>query len=107
MWSVLSLLMLLGGYVIFHFILAQLIENIIAYSICALLLSLGVPWILDQCCSGKAYLAMRILMCNIYESNISVPFYLAVLLAKYLLLFLTAWAGYCYCRKRALRVQYE
>lgn len=103
-WATISFFLYFGVTCILHFCLSQLIDNIFAFGIVTVVVSVAVHYFLFCYADYKFISALLITMNNIYENNISVGYYLLALLFKYAVVSALFVATYFINKKRRLRI---
>lgn len=102
-----SVFMMISGYYVIHYILAQLISNSTVFCVIAVAITVGLIVLINVLSDVKFFCALGIILPYIYSKSISIGYYLVVQSGRIVILLISLWWIYRCFMKKNIRTRYE
>ena len=102
--AIVSLAISLLVVYILHFIMSQIINNVFAFFIISISVTIAIKLLLVKLSSYSFFRAFNVSLNNIYENDVSIGLYMGVTLFRILIAIALLMCTYVYCMKRKISV---
>lgn len=85
---------------ILHFIISQIVNNVFAFFIVSISVTMAIKWLLVRLSSYSFFKVFKVSLNNIYENDVSMGLYIGVTLFRIIIVIALLWGTYVYCMRR-------